>query len=109
MEKKEDISGLGTILDNELDLDHEGRYANMEDLLLAITQRVAQLLEQDAGLLFSYLYRLDVSEKQVQNILDPGWKEPTDLSIAQLILDRQLQRLHTRKTIIQPPIEGWEW
>ena len=80
-----------------------------EELLGAIHERVRELMDQDIGLLFSYLYRLDVSESDVKKTMDPNSQVSASLQLAKLIFDRQMQRVRTKRTIVQPPIEGWEW
>jgi hypothetical protein len=85
-----------------------GEDYNSAELLEAISIRVQELFDQDPGLLFSYLYRLDVSELKVRAIMNNETAHKVK-SIAKLIYDRQLQRYHTKKTIIQKPIKGFEW
>jgi hypothetical protein len=72
--------------------------------------RVEQLLAEDPGLLFSYLYRLDVEEDKLQqvlkNTLPPAYSE----AIAKEIWLRQKQRFESKRNNPQQAIpEGWEW
>ncbi len=79
-----------------------------EDILSMIRNRVADLLDRDPELLFSYLYRLDVLEKDIKNLLQNT--ELTDVysAFAKLIWERQKARIKTKKEFKQSPIEGWE-
>lgn len=79
-------------------------------LLEAIETRVEALLDRDPGLLFSYLYRLDIEEERLQFIL--GSAMPIDLvkQLSNEILQRQLTRLNFKKTIHVPRLDDeWSW
>ena len=97
---------LGAQINNELHLTQD-KYEDREQLLQIIEERVAQLLDTEPGLLFSYLYRLDVSENDVKEALNSS-QDKVEL-IALLIYNRQLQRVETKLKIEQKPIDGWEW
>ena len=92
------------------DFQIEGADAITKDQLLAlIAQRVSYLLENDKDLLLSYLYRLDISMKKINAMLKLKNVIPPHESIAQLIFQRQMERIHTKKKIVVKPIEdGWE-
>lgn len=90
------------------------RYQNAQitedDLLTAISARVEQLLEGDPGLLFSYLYRLDIDEGSLNEIISQSSADSVATRVAKLVLQRQKSRINTKKNLDQgPPIEGWEW
>ncbi len=80
-----------------------------EEMIHLIAQRVDYLLENDKDLLLSYLYRLDISMKKINNVLKMKKVIPPHQSIALLIFQRQLERVHTKKKIKVKPIEGWEF
>lgn len=69
--------------------------ATESDMIERIRIRVADLLDKNAELLFSYLYRLDVEEHKIKTALNTG--APADEAIARLIWQRQKQRLETRR------------
>ena len=93
----------------DIQLDSQEENLDMDELLRIITKRVEQLLDQDPNLLFSYLYRLDVLEKDLKIALSGvTGKNPIDF-MAELILQRQKDRVETKKKYKQKPIEGWEW
>ncbi len=107
----EDNSTIISALTEELGsfsvMPHED--VSSDGLLEAIHRRVVELMDQDPALLFSYLYRLDVKEDLVnqalQLLLDPS---PTK-ALANIIYDRQKERVRTKMQFIQKPIKGWEW
>ncbi len=80
------------------------------DLFIAIRERVEYLLEKNPDLLMSYLYRLDVLEVKIKAVLTPdSIVSPVD-GLSRLILDRQKQRIETKKKYKpEPPLLGWEF
>ena len=77
----------------EIDL-HEKR--SIEELKLALSYYINDLITHDLNKLMSLLYRIDVSEKILKGNLQEQ-KEDAGLIIAELIIDRQLQKTKTRK------------
>jgi hypothetical protein len=79
------------------------------ELLEIITNRVVELMQQDLGLLMSYLYRLDIEESDINRALIPdNQSESPHQAIAKLILERQLQRAAVKKAYKVEPIDDWE-
>ena len=80
------------------------------DLYNAIKERVAYLLETSPELLMSSLYRLDVLEVKITAVLAPDSPVAPIEGLARLILDRQKERIATKKKYkSDPPIPGWEF
>ncbi len=104
----EDVEKLSGIIKTQLEIDQVEEESDYQNLLAMIEKRVEELLEKDSGLLFSYIYRLDVSEQLVRQVMSDDNLDSVK-SLSKLIIDRQMQRLHTKKTIVQKPIRGWEW
>lgn len=67
-----------------------------EAMIEQIRERVQELMDTNADLLFSYLYRLDVLEHKIKGALRHPTL-PADEALAQLIWERQKQRLQTKK------------
>lgn len=82
--------------------------ASHADLLAAITHRVNEMMLNDVELLFSYLYRLDVEESQIDYIINKQRTVPVNEGLAKLIFDRQMARQKTKKHYKQEPIDGWD-
>ncbi|MFN8320886.1 MAG: hypothetical protein U0V54_15795 [Saprospiraceae bacterium] len=83
---------------------------NKDALIHLIADRVNELLETDKDLLLSYLYRLDISMKRINEMLKIKHIIPAHESIARLIFERQVERVKTKKKYKVPPIEdGWEF
>ncbi len=82
------------------------------ELLLLLAERIDQMLERQPDYLLSMLYRLDVLEPKINQALHPASPEPPALALARLVLERQQQRIHTKKTVKPAPLEGmddWAW
>lgn len=97
------------IIPIELNMDELPTGDNEKQLLEKIQMRVNELLENDPELLMSYLYRLDVDEKKVQQALHPQSIIPPNEGIAILILERQKKRWETKQKYKQKTIDGWEF
>lgn len=83
---------------------------NEESLLRHITERVEYFLQYDRGLLLSYMYRLDIEEKNIVKALENQEDKSVAETLAALILERQKKRVETKKKYGQSgPIEGWEY
>ena len=55
------------------------------------------LIEHDFQKLVSVLYRVDVNEKKLKHLLKENIGEDAGLIIADLIIERQLQKIKSRK------------
>jgi len=79
-----------------------------EEMIKHISFRVEQMLKGDPDLLMSYLYRLDVEEKRIKAAMEVSIT-PAHVTFANLIWERQKQRMETKIKYKQDPIEGWEF
>ena len=77
------------------------------EMIKHIAYRVEKMLRGDPDLLMSYLYRLDVTHKSIKEAIESS-PMPVHVTFANLIWERQKQRIATRKKYKQDPIEGWE-
>jgi hypothetical protein len=64
-----------------------------ETILTQLTKRVIYYLEKGPDAFFQLMYRLDISEKKLNNVMNE-----TDVAekIARLIYERQLQKIQSR-------------
>jgi hypothetical protein len=97
------------VIPHEFSLSHFETEKDERLLLKMIQDRVDEMMTHDLELLMSYLYRLDVAEKDIQKVIHFQNEIPANEGLAQLIFERQLKRLETRKKYRQKPIEGWEF
>lgn len=107
-EKKVTIS----ILTDVFDLEYEDRKQTEQELFDHLANHIAWLLESNKDFLLSLLYRLDVLEPKINRALSPGNPIPPHVALAQLIIERQIERMETRQKYASrptkdPDIEGW--
>jgi len=102
------IREAGELIHQDISLEQQEKPDDYQELLEMIENRVLELMEKDDRLLFSYLYRLDISEQHLIAVMNATGLDKIH-AIAKLILDRQLIRLKTKKQYPQTPIDGWEW
>ncbi len=76
-----------------------------EQLFDLVADQVAYMLEHRMETLFSLLYRLDVSERLIREALAPEAPQAANLTIAQLIIDRQKQRIRTKQEYRQEKLD----
>ena len=74
----------------------------MEELLLIndkkkLVSAVAELINHDFEKLINLLYRIDVSEKKIRIALDENKDKDSAEIIADLIIERQQQKIKTRR------------
>ncbi len=81
-----------------------------EALLEILSDEVALMMVNKMDYLLSLMYRLDVLEVHINRVLSPSYPEPVNVGLARLILERQKQKIATKKSYVPPKIEeGWEW
>jgi aspartate/glutamate racemase len=66
-----------------------------EQILAQLTRRVIVLLERGPESFFQLMYRLDISEKKLNAVMN---EEDVAERIARLIYERQMQKIHSRHT-----------
>lgn len=66
------------------------------DLLELIAEQVSELMDRKPDLLFSTLYRIDVAESRIEEVLSGKTEETIPEGLARLILDRQIEKMKTR-------------
>jgi len=79
------------------------------DFLNVVAERVAELMETNMELFFNHLYRMDIDERRIHQILqNPEESESVYISIAKIIIERQKKRIETKRKYRQEPIKGWD-
>ncbi|PUZ28775.1 hypothetical protein DCC81_04625 [Chitinophaga parva] len=77
---------------------------NLENLL---ARKLEALISEDFHQFIFLLYRIDVPEQAVRDILDDaGDNVNVYTQIARLIIRRQVQKIITRESFAQPPAAG---
>jgi hypothetical protein len=84
-----------SLINNELSLQLP-ESLSMDELKEQLTQYINQLINTDFEKLIFYLYRIDVHEEKMKQLLQKQEGENAAALIAQLIIDRQLQKIKSR-------------
>ena len=75
----------------------------MEELEAVLAQRIGTLMQKDPEGLLQLLYRIDVDEKQALRVWADASAEEAARVISRLILERQWQKIETRRRYRQEP------
>lgn len=73
----------------------EAQLVSKEKILTALSERIAQLIAGNPDKLFSMLYRLDISEKKIKQVVQE--QENIAFHLSDLIYERQLEKAASRK------------
>ncbi len=84
------------LIQKDLSLDFKSTHYSEEELLDILADYVFHYMQNNLEQLFSILYRLDVDERKVHAALAPEATAAANLAIAQLILERQKQKVESR-------------
>ncbi len=106
------IQQTASLVNSSFDLAPGNIGITEEDLVQILAERIGQLLEQQPEQLMSLLYRLDVLEEKIRPVMRPDAPEPASIGLARLVVERQKQRISTKRSIKTEPLEGldgWEW
>jgi hypothetical protein len=82
---------------------------NEQELLDYLSEAISYMIEHKLDFLLSLLYRLDVDEYKINRALLPGNPEPANLALAHLVLQRQKQRMATKKAYKVQNTDSWDW
>lgn len=87
---------LAEILNKDLGLTIAPKL-NLDAIRAAVTHHVNHLINTDFEQLVALLYRIDVSEPKMKTLLQHKQGEDSAGHIASLIIERQLQKIESRK------------
>lgn len=74
---------------------------SMDELQIQLSNYINQLIQTDFQKLISCLYRIDVSESKLKQLLQQRPEEDAGKIIAALIIERQLQKIISRQQFSQ--------
>jgi len=78
------------------------------EVLRILSNQVAYFMEARFEQLMSLMYTMDINEYKVRKALEPDSPEPSNVGIAKLIYDRQMQRIRTKHEYGQEGPKDWE-
>jgi hypothetical protein len=87
---------LITLIRNDLEIELPAKMTE-EELRRKISAHINHLIVHDFQKLVSLLYRLDVNEGKLKRLLKENPGEDAGFVIADLIIERQIQKIKSRK------------
>lgn len=79
-----------------------------EELFDLVANEVAYMIEHRLDFLLSLLYRLDVLEHKINMALSPLSADPANIALTKLIIQRQKDRIFTKKKYQQDKLDDIE-
>ena len=79
-----------------------------EALFEVLADQIAYMIEFRMEYLLSLLYRNDVEESKINFALSPACDDPANIALAKLVMERQRQRLATKKAYKIDKLEDLE-
>ena len=99
---------LTDLLREPFELESTAPPASEAALLALLSERIAEMLERRPEYLMSLLYRLDVLEEKIRPVMHPLAPEPANVGLARLVLERQMQRVATKRNVKTEPLDDWK-
>jgi len=91
------LKGLATTLEFDADERLIDAKLRLEDVKAFLVPRIAEMLNRNPAHLMSILYRVDVAEPRVQQVLQQSPPERIPHALADLLIERQLQKVQMRR------------
>jgi nucleotidyltransferase/DNA polymerase involved in DNA repair len=88
------------LLNNELSIEIAEKISYSE-LHVQLSTYINTLIKDDFDKLITYLYRIDVNEQKLKSLLQQNPNEDAGNIIATLIIERQQEKIKTRKQFSQ--------
>jgi hypothetical protein len=89
------VEAIENIMRGMLDVEAGKKYTH-DQLIAMLAVHINQLLQTNFEQLVNLLYRIDVSEKKLKQLLRDFPKEDAGTIIAALIVERQLEKINSR-------------
>src|SRR6185437_5235161 len=104
MESQNSVS----ITEKIIDVTGSIQLATFDETRLKLVSLINELINKDFDAVVQLLYRIDVSEKKVRDFLDQNTGRDSASILADLIIERQLQKIASRKHFSQRSGPGSE-
>jgi hypothetical protein len=72
-------------------------FERLEEFRKYLTEKMKDMLDKNYNLLINTLYRIDISEKKVSELFSSKNKEKIPEKLADLIIERQIEKINFRK------------
>lgn len=106
---QKDLKATTEILIRDFEIDrNEEESMSEQELFDLLADHIAYLIDSRMEFLLSLMYRLDIDETKVNLALSPGNPEPANVSLARIVLERQKQRIFTKRFYKQEKLDDME-
>ena len=86
-----------SITEKIIDVTSSIQSASLDKIRLKLISLINELINKDFDAVVQLLYRIDVSEKKIRSVLDQNTETDSASILADLIIERQLQKIESRK------------
>lgn len=96
----DDVIQTASLIQKDLSLDQDdlpASVATLDELKSKLVPVITYLLDKDMNRLLNALYRIDINETKVKQVLTLGTPGNIATELAALIIERELQKVITRK------------
>jgi hypothetical protein len=107
-DETEDLKQTSALIKGPFELEGAETPASEAELLAILAEKIGYMLETQPEYLMSLLYRLDVLEYKINRVMHPAAPEPAHIGLARLVLERQKQRMETKKNFQTPSLDDYE-
>lgn len=101
-----------TTVERIIDVSNSIQTAPFDELRQKLILLINELINKDFHSLIQLLYRIDVSEKKIRSFLDKNTESDSSAILADLIIERQLQKAESRQIFSnqsKPESEEEKW
>jgi hypothetical protein len=84
------LQGVNSIIESN-------RYKTLSEFKDYLASKISYLIENNFDLLINILYRIDIGEEKLQKLFAGKNKQNIPEALSDLIIERQLQKIHFRK------------
>ena len=103
MEEKQQVNEVVKFVENDFFVSGENSLIpstdieSLEEFRKYLTSKLKRLLEEKFDLLVNVLYKIDISEEKLSELFSAENKDYIPASLADLIIERQLEKVRLRK------------
>jgi hypothetical protein len=90
------VNSIVAGINNSLDLELK-ESISIDELKNRLSGHIRHLINNDFNKLVSILYRIDISEVKLKQLLEDNRAGDAGMIIAELIIERQIQKINSRK------------
>ena len=103
--KQKDFAHAKELILRDFEIETKNEQLSEEELFDLLADQIAYMIEYRLEFLLSLMYRLDINEQQVNEVLHPAAEDPANIGLAKLVWNRQKQRAFTKQFYKQAKLD----